>query len=96
MTLALRRLGMGMMIVAVMTRASLGHTGRALIVDPLVTLAYLLLTAAALVRVFGLFAELNYPAVIVLAALCWTTAFALFVGVYAPILWRPRIDGKPG
>jgi len=84
------------MIVAVMTRASLGHTGRALIVDPLITLAYLLLTGAALVRVFGLSAGLNYPSVIVLAALCWTTAFALFVGVYAPILWRPRIDGEPG
>ena len=85
------------MIVAVMTRASLGHTGRPLIVDPLITLAYLLLTGAAAIRVFGLSGfGLSYPAVIVLAALCWTVAFALFVTIYAPILWRPRIDGKPG
>jgi uncharacterized protein involved in response to NO len=85
------------MIVAVMTRASLGHTGRSLVVDPLITLAYLLLTAAAVIRVFGLSGfGLNYPSVIVLAALCWTVAFALFVAIYAPILWRPRIDGKPG
>jgi uncharacterized protein involved in response to NO len=85
------------MIVAVMTRASLGHTGRALIVDPLITLAYLLLTGAALIRVFGLSVlGLNYPSVIVLTALCWTVAFALFVWVYAPIFWKPRIDGKPG
>jgi len=85
------------MIVAVMTRASLGHTGRALVVDPLITLAYLLLTGAASIRVFGLSAlGLNYPSVIALAALCWTTAFLLFVGVYAPILCRPRIDGKAG
>lgn len=85
------------MIVAVMTRASLGHTGRPLVVDPLITLAYLLLTAAAAIRVFGLSGlGLSYPAVIVLAALCWTVAFALFVTIYAPILWRPRIDGKPG
>jgi uncharacterized protein involved in response to NO len=85
------------MIVAVMSRASLGHTGRALVVHPLTTLAYLLLTGAALIRVFGLAAfHLNYVAVIVLAALCWSTAFALFVGVYAPILWLPRADGKPG
>jgi uncharacterized protein involved in response to NO len=85
------------MIVGVMTRASLGHTGRPLTVDPLITLAYLLLTGAAVIRVFGLAGfGLNYPSVIVLAALCWTVAFALFVAVYAPILWRPRIDGKPG
>jgi uncharacterized protein involved in response to NO len=85
------------MIVAVMTRASLGHTGRPLIVDPLITLAYLLLTGAAAIRVFGLSGfGLSYPAVIVLAALCWTAAFALFMAIYAPILWGPRIDGKPG
>lgn len=85
------------MIVAVMSRASLGHTGRALVVHPLTTFAYLLLTAAALIRVFGLTAfHLNYISVIVLAALCWSAAFALFVGVYAPVLWQPRVDGKPG
>jgi uncharacterized protein involved in response to NO len=85
------------MILAVMTRASLGHTGRALIVDPLITLAYLLLTAAALMRVFGLSAfRLSYPVVIIWSALFWTVAFALFVAVYAPILWGPRADGKVG
>ena len=85
------------MILAVMTRASLGHTGRALLVDPLITLAYLLLTAAALMRVFGLAAfRLNYPVVIICSALLWTVAFALFVAVYAPILWGPRADGKVG
>ena len=85
------------MIMAVMTRASLGHTGRPLIVSPFITLAYLLLTAAAIVRVFGLSGmRLNYHQVIALSALLWTVAFALFVSVYAPILWRPRVDGKPG
>ena len=85
------------MIMAVMTRASLGHTGRALVVSPFITLAYLLLTAAAFVRVFGLSGlQLSYPVVIAWSALLWTAAFALFVGVYAPILWQPRIDGKPG
>ena len=85
------------MILAVMTRASLGHTGRALIVDPWITVAYLLLTAAALVRVFGLSAfRMNYPMVIIWSALFWTIAFALFVVVYAPILCGPRADGKAG
>jgi uncharacterized protein involved in response to NO len=85
------------MILAVMTRASLGHTGRALIVNPLITLAYLLLTAAALMRVFGLSAfQLNYPIVIIWSAAFWTIAFALFVAVYGPILCSPRVDGKAG
>ncbi len=85
------------MVTAVMTRASLGHTGRPLIVHPLITVAYALLTAAAVVRVFGLSGfGLSFPSVIVWSALLWTTAFALFVGVYLPILWGPRADGKPG
>jgi uncharacterized protein involved in response to NO len=85
------------MIVAVMTRAALGHTGRALVVHPLIAAAYVLLTAAALMRVFGLsLLRIPYPLVIVWAALFWTVSFALFVGVYTPILWGPRADGKPG
>jgi uncharacterized protein involved in response to NO len=48
-------------------------------------------------RVFGLSAFLlNYPAVIIGSAFLWTTAFALFVFVYAPILWGPRADCKAG
>jgi uncharacterized protein involved in response to NO len=85
------------MVTAVMTRASLGHTGRPLIVHPLITVAYALLTAAAVVRVFGLSGfGLSFPLVVILSALFWTTAFALFMGVYSPILWGPRADGKPG
>jgi uncharacterized protein involved in response to NO len=85
------------MVSAVMTRASLGHTGRPLVVHPLITISYALLTAAAIVRVFGLSGfGLSLTSVVVWSALFWTTAFALFVGVYLPILWGPRADGKPG
>jgi uncharacterized protein involved in response to NO len=85
------------MILAVMSRASLGHTGRALLVHPFTTLAYLLLCGAALVRVFGLAAfGLAYPQVIALGALLWTLSFALYLLVYVPILWGPRVDGRPG
>jgi uncharacterized protein involved in response to NO len=85
------------MILAVMTRASLGHTGRPLIVRPTVVLAYVLLTAAALVRALGPETSLlSYVQVITLAAILWTGAFALFLFVYGPMLLRPRADGKPG
>jgi len=85
------------MVVAVLTRASLGHTGRALVVARSTVYAYGFLAAAAMARVFGpALLPLSYPGVIVLAAILWTVAFALFLRVYAPILWSPRADGKPG
>jgi uncharacterized protein involved in response to NO len=85
------------MIVAVMTRATLGHTGRALVAPAGATVGYALLTAAAVVRVFGLlWWPRSYPAVIVLAALLWTGAFAWFAAVYGPMLLAPRVDGRPG
>lgn len=85
------------LIVAVMSRASLGHTGRPLVASRPTACAYGLLTAAAVVRVFGPeFLPLSYPYVIVLAAALWTAAFGLFFASYAPILLRPRADGKPG
>ena len=88
---------LSMMILAVMTRAALGHTGRPLVVHPMTTASYLLLAGAVIVRVFGLaIFKVSYPLVIAGAAFLWSAAFLLFVVVYAPILWRSRIDGKPG
>lgn len=85
------------MIMGVMTRASLGHTGRPLIVARPIAFAYGLLAAAAAVRVFGpACLALPYAAIIALAAASWTGAFALFLWIYAPILSTPRVDGKPG
>lgn len=85
------------MIMAVMTRASLGHTGRPLVVDPTVAVGYVLLLCAGVVRVFGLgMLGLPYPAVVVISAGFWTAAFGVFLVNYAPILWSARADGKPG
>jgi len=84
-----------MMIVAVMTRASLGHTGRALTVSPPTACAYSLLAAAALVRVLGPTGfALPFRWVILIAASLWTAAFVIFLIVYAPILLSPRADGR--
>ncbi len=85
------------MIMAVMTRAALGHTGRPLRVSPLIASAYLLLLASALLRVFGApVLQLQYASVITVAGALWVLAFLLYSRVYAPILIRPRADGKPG
>jgi uncharacterized protein involved in response to NO len=85
------------MILAVMTRASLGHTGRPLVVSRAIAAAYLLLTFAALLRTFGaaLFPT-RYLLTLTVSALAWMTCFGIFLAVYAPIFWRPRVDGRPG
>jgi uncharacterized protein involved in response to NO len=85
-----------LMIVAVMTRATLGHTGHALVAAPATVAAYVLLLAAALLRAFGSGAGGGALPVLIVAALCWVSAFALFLVVHAPLLLSPRADGKPG
>ena len=85
------------MVVAVMTRAALGHTGRPLVAARSIAVAYLLLSLSALVRVFlPSFAVINYRWTIIIAGALWLAAFALFLIKYTPILMRPRIDGRPG
>lgn len=85
------------MVLGVMTRAALGHTGRPLVVDPLIAVAYALVSAAALVRVFALgLLGAGYPGILLASALLWAAAFGLYLWVYAPILCRPRVDGRAG
>jgi uncharacterized protein involved in response to NO len=85
----------GTMIMAVMSRASLGHTGRPLVAPKLIVWAYLLLTLAATLRVLGpLVAPSQQGPVLTAAALAWIAAFSLFAAVYAPILTTPRVHTK--
>lgn len=83
---------MGLLILAVMSRASLGHTGRTLRAGPALASAYALVFVGALVRVLasvGLFAGV-WP--IHLSAALWAGGFLLFALLYFPILTQPRID----
>ena len=85
------------MILAVMTRAALGHTGRALVVSPAIAVAYVLLTIGALVRVFGVaIAPGGYLMTVSVAGFAWLLCFLIYLIVYTPILTAPRADGKPG
>ncbi len=84
-----------LMVLAVMTRATLGHTGRELTATAMTTAAYLLLLAAGLTRAFGP-SLLPFSGALSLAALLWVAAFGCFLAGYAPMLLAPRPDGKPG
>jgi len=58
---------------------------------------YLLVAAAAAIRVFGgMLLPDAYLATIVASGICWSAAFGLYAVRYWPILSRPRLDGKPG
>jgi uncharacterized protein involved in response to NO len=77
---------MGGMTVAVMTRATLGHTGRPLTADRWTAAIYLLVAAAAALRVAAPFLADVYLPSLWASALAWSTAFALFVMHYGRML----------
>jgi uncharacterized protein involved in response to NO len=81
----------GTMTLAVMTRASLGHTGRPLAADPGTTAIYILVTLAAVLRLFAPLAEAHYLFVLSLSGAAWSGAFGLFAMVYARSLTLPRL-----
>ncbi|MDO6545191.1 NnrS family protein [Photobacterium sanguinicancri] len=89
--------GMGGMILAMMARVSLGHTGRNLKVGRIVVIAFVLMVACVLTRTLLI---MLFPAMVingyVLSAVLWTLAFGIFTIVYFPILTKPRLDGRPG
>jgi uncharacterized protein involved in response to NO len=82
------------MILAMMTRVTLGHTGRPLTAGPATVLAYALLAAAALTRTASpLAASLAQPLLDLSSAL-WIAAFGVFLVSYAPALLLPRIPAR--
>ena len=81
----------GTMTLAVMTRASLGHTGRPIVADRYVVAIYLAVTLGAALRVAAPFAGEWYLHVLACGGALWSAAFLLFAVRYAPVLWGPRI-----
>lgn len=87
---------MGGMILAVMTRVGLGHTGRPLVLPPGAVWLYGLVHAAAAARVLAALLPEGGAPLLVGAAAAWSLAFGGFAALYAPILTRARVDGKEG
>jgi uncharacterized protein involved in response to NO len=80
----------GTMTLAVMTRASLGHTGQPLVADWLTHAIYGCAIAAALARIAAAFLPALAVGLLHLAAGAWIAAFWAFAIGYGPLLWRPR------
>jgi uncharacterized protein involved in response to NO len=79
----------GLMTLAVMTRASLGHTGRALSASPATAAAYATLAAAALLRIAAPVLPELYLPLLAAGGIAWTLAFGLFLWSFVPVLALP-------
>lgn len=87
----------GGLIIGMMTRTALGHTGRPLKAGRTEVVCYLLVLAAALIRVLvPLVAPAQTVNAVLGSAALWSGGFALYAVAYWPILTRARLDGKPG
>jgi uncharacterized protein involved in response to NO len=81
---------MGTMTLAVMTRATLGHTGRSVSAASSTNVIYGAVLCAALARVAAPLLPGMYYEALTVAAIGWIVAFGGFVIVYGPMLLRPR------
>jgi uncharacterized protein involved in response to NO len=99
-SLAFHALTVGSMaglIMGMITRTTLGHTGRALVAGRAELWMYGLIQLGALARVVaGLIHADGRDWALVVSGTAWAAAFLLYLLVYAPYLWRARVDGREG
>jgi uncharacterized protein involved in response to NO len=88
--------GMGLMILAMISRVSLGHTGRALQLNRSMSVAFVFMLAAFTARFFAQAIPSFYYAGLFIATVCWGAAFILFILHYTKILCQARPDNRPG
>jgi uncharacterized protein involved in response to NO len=80
----------GSMTIAVMTRASLGHTGQALSASVATRIVYVSIVVAALARICAALEPAHAIPLFVVASVAWAGAFLGFAVTYAPLLCRAR------
>jgi uncharacterized protein involved in response to NO len=85
------------LIIGMITRTALGHTGRPLAAGAAETTMYALVQAGALARLIAAVGPYAWrDAMLMLAAACWALAFVGYVAVYGRYLCSARLDGKEG
>jgi uncharacterized protein involved in response to NO len=96
----LHALGIGFftgMVVAMASRVTLGHSGRALEANDLTWYVLFGVNIAAILRIVAEFLPGAVGGILnVLAAATWLLSFLLWGWLYAPMYLRPRLDRKPG
>lgn len=85
------------LIIGMITRTSLGHTGRPLKAGKAECAMFVLVQLSAFGRVASALGyESAAGAIMLLSAACWSSGFGIYLYVYLPYLTRARADGKPG
>lgn len=85
------------MLIGMVSRVTLGHSGRALVADKLLWAMFWGLQAVALLRIAAEFLQLPGPiSLALLAALVWLAVFISWWIKFAPSYVQPRSDGKAG
>ena len=87
---------MGTLILGVMARATLGHTGRELRLPTGGWTMFALMTVAAIARTGNAIGWFDHNVSLSAAGLAWIAAFAIFGLLFFPKLLQPRVDGQPG
>ncbi|QQG37297.1 MAG: NnrS family protein [Micavibrio aeruginosavorus] len=86
----------GSLTLGMMCRVTLGHTGRNLLSNPVTTFSFILMQAAAVLRVAGpLLLPGYYTVFVVISGMLWSVCFLLYILLYAPMLWQARPDRQP-
>ncbi len=90
--------GIGVIILSMMARVTLGHTGRNVQNPPkAVVISLIVLITGAIFRVIvPLIAESQYVVWVAISQMLWIVAFLIFIITYFPMLVKPRIDGQFG
>ncbi|MCJ8321949.1 MAG: NnrS family protein, partial [Colwellia sp.] len=82
---------MATMILAMISRVSLGHTGRNIVVGKIMTIAFVAIVLAFIIRVFGIYWISNYQQVLSMSILFWVIGYGSFIALYFPILTKAKL-----
>ncbi|HDZ36741.1 MAG TPA: NnrS family protein [Marinobacter sp.] len=86
----------GCLILGVIARVTLGHTGRPLVLPKGMVMAFVAIQLAALIRVLTAFDIIPWHPGIGSSSLLWVFAYGMFLVRYTKILASPRPDGRAG
>ena len=84
--------GFSVLIIGMVTRTALGHLGRPLHADRAIVAMYVLVVAAAALRLLALLPLAQTAAALHASALLWVIAWVLYLWRFAPLLIRPRLQ----
>lgn len=87
--------GWSTLMLGMMTRTALGHTGRRLSTDGWMVASFYLLLAAVILRAIALATANAHTMWLQASAACWMLAFGVYLLRFVPILTQPRVEPPP-